>query len=263
MDLQVLGEQLLERVDAWPAPAERLAMLRQLATLAWEQGAMPQMERICDRICKLEPPDPVALQALMQASMSKPAAERVDCATRDVIPYLLCVPSGLPRLAAFDAMLELIRAVPELKPGMKAQQRRTALRSYAIDAKLRMLTVHYSSNERELEHSANGASSPAVVPSATMNQFIELARQLQAVPGLQGLPIIITSGFITDGLRAEAAAVGVRATLVTFSQTSMPLMFGALGATLGMTPVFLSMSLLLAAGAWYVRRTRVSDTPPA
>ena len=58
-------------------------------------------------------------------------------------------------------------------------------------------------------------------------------------------------------------AVGVRATLVTFSQTSMPLMFGALGATLGMTPVFLSMSLLLASGAWYVRRTRVSDTPPA
>lgn len=178
-----IGEQLLERVDAWPAPAERLAMLRQLATLAWEQGAMPQMERICDRICKLEPPDPVALQALMQASMSKPAAERVDCATRDVIPYLLCVPSGLPRLAAFDAMLELIRAVPELKPGMKAQQRRTALRSYAIDAKLRMLTVHYSSNERELEHSANGASSPAVVPSATMNQFIELARQLFQQPG--------------------------------------------------------------------------------
>nr|WP_314623188.1 hypothetical protein [uncultured Noviherbaspirillum sp.] len=178
-----IGEQLVERVDAWPAPAERLAMLRQLATLAWEQGAMPQMERICARICKLEPPDPVALQALVQASMSRPAAERIDCATRDVIPYLLCVPSGLPGLAAFDAMLELIRAVPELKPGMKAQQRWTALRQYAIDAKLRMLTVHYSSNERELEHSANGASSPAVVPSATMNQFIELARQLFQQPG--------------------------------------------------------------------------------
>jgi hypothetical protein len=178
-----IGEQLIERVDAWPAPAERLAMLRQLATLAWEKGAMPQMERICARICKLTPPDPVALQALVQASMSRPAAERIDCATRDVIPYLLCVPSGLPRLAAFDAMLELIRAVPELKPGMKAQQRWSALRQYAIDAKLRMLTVHYSSNERELEQSANGASSPAVVPSATMNQFIELARQLFQQPG--------------------------------------------------------------------------------
>ena len=51
-------------------------------------------------------------------------------------------------------------------------------------------------------------------------------------------------------------AVGVRATLVTFSQTTMPLMFGALGATLGMAPVFLTMSLLLAAGSWYVRRSR-------
>ena len=58
-------------------------------------------------------------------------------------------------------------------------------------------------------------------------------------------------------------AVGVRATLVTFSQTAMPLMFGILGAALGMAPVFLSMALLLAGGSWYVRRTRVSDTPPA
>ncbi len=52
-------------------------------------------------------------------------------------------------------------------------------------------------------------------------------------------------------------AVGVRATLVTFSQTAMPLMFGALGATVGMAPVFFTMSLMLAGGAWFVRRTRV------
>ena len=182
-----IGEQLVERMDSWPEPAERLAMLRKMATLAWEKGAMPQMERICVRICKVDPPDPVALQALMQASMSRPAAERIECATRDVIPYLLCVPTGLPRLAAFDAMLELIRAVPELKPGMKAQQRWMALRKYAIDAKLRMLSVHYSSNERELEHSANGARSPAVIPSTTllpaMSQIIDLARQIFQQPG--------------------------------------------------------------------------------
>jgi len=31
-------------------------------------------------------------------------------------------------------------------------------------------------------------------------------------------------------------------------------MFGALGAALGMTPVFLSMAIALAAGGWYARR---------
>ncbi len=51
-------------------------------------------------------------------------------------------------------------------------------------------------------------------------------------------------------------AVGVRSALVTFSQTAMPLLFGALGATLGMAPVFITMSVLLAGGAWFVRRTR-------
>ncbi len=42
---------------------------------------------------------------------------------------------------------------------------------------------------------------------------IELAGQLQAQAGLQGLPVIITSGYVTDELRAQAAAVGVRALL--------------------------------------------------
>ena len=58
-------------------------------------------------------------------------------------------------------------------------------------------------------------------------------------------------------------AVGVRATLVNFSQTAMPLMFGVLGATLGMAPVFLSMAMLLAGGSWYVRRTRVREGQPS
>ena len=50
-------------------------------------------------------------------------------------------------------------------------------------------------------------------------------------------------------------AVGVRTLLLNFSQAGIPLMFGALGTALGMTPVFWTMALALAAGAWYARRT--------
>jgi MFS family permease len=49
-------------------------------------------------------------------------------------------------------------------------------------------------------------------------------------------------------------AVGVRTLLLNFSQAGIPLMFGALGAALGMAPVFWVMALSLVGGAWYARR---------
>jgi predicted MFS family arabinose efflux permease len=49
-------------------------------------------------------------------------------------------------------------------------------------------------------------------------------------------------------------AVGVRTLLINFSQAGIPLMFGALGAALGMAPVFWVMALSLVGGAWYARR---------
>jgi MFS family permease len=51
-------------------------------------------------------------------------------------------------------------------------------------------------------------------------------------------------------------AVGVRTTLVNASQTFMPLVFGALGAVLGMVPVFWSMAAVLAGVGWFARGRR-------
>jgi MFS family permease len=50
-------------------------------------------------------------------------------------------------------------------------------------------------------------------------------------------------------------AVGVRTLLLNFSQAGIPLLFGAMGATLGMAPVFWTMALALAAGGWRGRRS--------
>ena len=49
-------------------------------------------------------------------------------------------------------------------------------------------------------------------------------------------------------------AVGVRTTVMNSSHTFLPLLFGALGSALGMTPVFWSMALLLGAGSWFAGR---------
>jgi MFS family permease len=49
-------------------------------------------------------------------------------------------------------------------------------------------------------------------------------------------------------------AVGIRIMLVNMSQTSMPLLFGALGAALGMAPVFWTTAVLLGAGGYFSAR---------
>jgi hypothetical protein len=53
-------------------------------------------------------------------------------------------------------------------------------------------------------------------------------------------------------------AVGIRAVVLNASHTVLPLLFGGLGATLGMYPVFWSMSTALAAGGWFANRRRLS-----
>jgi predicted MFS family arabinose efflux permease len=73
--------------------------------------------------------------------------------------------------------------------------------------------------------------------------------------GLGGAqPMIMALLYSTAPAGRGAEAVGVRTLLLNFSQAGIPLMFGALGAALGMTPVFLSMAIALGAGGWYARR---------
>jgi hypothetical protein len=158
---------LIKRVEAWPDPIVRLGMLRQLAVVAWERGAMDHMERLCAGICTLAPPDPVALQALMQANMKKRVSDRMEIATRDVIPYLLCVPPGLPRVAALETLGIFLLAMPELNQGIKAQLRFLDLLNYSIRARARLIRTYYSSNEAELERVADASKLKNDGPPAT------------------------------------------------------------------------------------------------
>lgn len=177
---------LIERVEGWTEPLERLAMLRQLATAAWERGEMSHMEQLCASISRMVPPDAVALQALMQANMQLRSAERLEFATRDVIPYLLCVPSGLTRVAALDTLGRMMEIVPDNGQGMKAKQRWTALRLYSLNAHGRLISTYYSSNERELERMADAARLPVGAASLpthpAINALLDAAMRVLAQP---------------------------------------------------------------------------------
>ena len=72
-------------------------------------------------------------------------------------------------------------------------------------------------------------------------------------------PSIMALVYATAPSGRAGEAVGVRTVVLNASSTALPLMFGGLGAALGMVPVFWSMSAALAAGGWFSNRRRVGS----
>ncbi len=58
-------------------------------------------------------------------------------------------------------------------------------------------------------------------------------------------------------------ALGLRTTLINGSQTVMPLLFGAVGAALGMGPVFWSIALVLVGGGVFAQRVKHAQENPS
>jgi predicted MFS family arabinose efflux permease len=69
-------------------------------------------------------------------------------------------------------------------------------------------------------------------------------------------PMVMTLLYNTSPPGRQGEALGVRTTVMNASHTVLPLAFGALGAALGMFPVFWAMAALLGAGAYFVKQPR-------
>jgi MFS family permease len=88
----------------------------------------------------------------------------------------------------------------------------------------------------------------------------ESAAPLMALSFLLGLGLGCAQPFIMSLLYAasppgrQGEVVGVRTTILNGSHTFLPLLMGALGAAVGMGPVFWSMSAVLVAGGWFAWR---------
>lgn len=76
-----------------------------------------------------------------------------------------------------------------------------------------------------------------------------------ALGGSQPMVLALLHDAAPEGRTGEA--VGVRATIVTAGQTLMPLLFGAVGAALGVTAAFWSVAVALVLGSRIVRRRRM------
>jgi predicted MFS family arabinose efflux permease len=69
-------------------------------------------------------------------------------------------------------------------------------------------------------------------------------------------PMIMALLYAASPPGRQGEVVGVRTTMLNASHTLMPLAFGALGAALGMGPVFWAMAALLWTGSLFARRRR-------
>ncbi len=72
--------------------------------------------------------------------------------------------------------------------------------------------------------------------------------------GSQPMVMALLHDAVPEGRTGEA--VGIRATVVTTSQTLMPLLFGTLGSTLGVAPAFWAVAIALAAGSRVAKKRR-------
>jgi MFS family permease len=74
--------------------------------------------------------------------------------------------------------------------------------------------------------------------------------------GLGGTqPMIMSLLYVHAPPGRGGEAVGVRTLLLNFSQAGIPLLFGALGAALGIAPAFWAMGAVLAGGGWRLRKS--------
>ena len=72
--------------------------------------------------------------------------------------------------------------------------------------------------------------------------------------GLGGVqPMIMTLLYEKAPPGRGGEAVGMRTQLLNITQAAIPLIFGAVGAALGMTPVFFAMGAAVLWGAWYAK----------
>ncbi len=99
----------------------------------------------------------------------------------------------------------------------------------------------------------------ALVP-LTQSVALLMAASFVLGIGLGGTqPVIMALLYASAPAGRGGEAVGMRTLLLNITQATIPLIFGALGAALGMTPVFFTMGAALLWGAWYTRGSKVNS----
>ncbi len=116
-------DALINRACAWPEPKGRAAMLAEVASAAFEKGALAEMARLCAMINKLVPPRTAPLYELMDKHADTRGAARVEVIVRELVQPLKALPAGLEKFVLIAAASAFIFAPLRHEPGMSSEVR--------------------------------------------------------------------------------------------------------------------------------------------
>jgi MFS family permease len=130
-----------------------------------------------------------------------------------------------------------------------------AAATFIVRFSMRWIVQHYS------EHQVLTIALVTAGVVYLLFPFSASAPTLMALSFALGLGLGMSQPMVMSLLHSHAPpgrmgeAAGVRMSLVQSMAVAVPLTFGALGATVGLTPVFWSVGVCLATGGWLTKRT--------
>ncbi len=214
------------------------------------------------------------------------ASARVPRETLAAVPAVPAAAASMPRSAAWDLLghgdlrrLFFINwliaacwdahafALPILghERGLSASAIGAVLASYAVSSAAVRLAIPFMAERLQPRLLMAGALALTAAVFLAY-PWLDSAWAMAACAGVLGLglgaiqPAVMSTlhALAPDGRQGEA--LGLRSTIIHFSTLVMPLGFGALGAALGVAPVFWLTGLALSAGSWQAwRLPRRSD----
>ena len=139
-----LVETLIQRARAWPEPRGRAAMLNQVASAAFEKGALDELESLCTMINELVPPQSAQLYELIKKHADTCGAARVEVILRELVPPLIALPAGLDKFVLIAAASAFVFAPFKNEPGMKSDVRLGMLLRLCFESYRKLIASTFS-----------------------------------------------------------------------------------------------------------------------
>jgi hypothetical protein len=150
---------LTQRACAWPDPQSRAVMLGQLASAAYDKGALEEMDRLCAMVNQLVPPDMDALYELMDKHADTVGQVRIEFIVRELIPPVIAVPPGLRKLALVLAASEFIFAYYKPDPGLMGEMQHGLQLSVCLAAYKKLIAATFDvskADDEQMSHWLGG-----------------------------------------------------------------------------------------------------------